>query len=121
DISTRLTVVNLLVMAGGELRIGTAAAPVAGNVKAEVVFADVPLDTTNDPEQYGNGLIALGKVTMYGAAKDSFVQLAGEPKAGDTTLTLSQPVNGWQVGDKLIIPDTRQVNPNWTTGQWETV
>src|SRR5262249_2229391 len=79
DVNTRLTVVNLLVMEGGELQVGTAANPVAAAVKAEIVFADVPLDLANDPEQYGNGLIGLGKVTMHGAAlSDTFVRLGAE-------------------------------------------
>jgi uncharacterized repeat protein (TIGR01451 family) len=110
DVNTRLTVINLLVMPGGLLQIGTAANPVPAGVKAEVVFADVPLDLVNDPLQYGNGLIALGKVTMYGAIKNqTFVKLATEPKAGDTTLTLSAPVSGWQVGDRIVLPDTREL------------
>src|SRR5262249_4175108 len=37
DVSTRLTVNNLVVLQGGELQIGTAANPVAASVKAEVV------------------------------------------------------------------------------------
>jgi uncharacterized repeat protein (TIGR01451 family) len=110
DINTRLTVINLLVMAGGQLQIGTATNPVAATVKAEVVFANVPLDLVNDPAQYGNGLIALGKVTIYGAAMNqTFVELAAEPLAGATTLTLSQPVSGWRVGDRLELPDTRML------------
>src|SRR5262249_25510070 len=113
DISTRLTVINLLVMEGGELRIGDQTTPVAANVKAEVVFANVPIDTAKDPAQYGHGLIGLGKVTIYGAVKNqTFVKLAVPPVAGDTTLTLQQPVTGWQVGDRLILPDSRQLTRN---------
>jgi hypothetical protein len=110
DINTRLTVANLLVLAGGELQIGTSANPVGPTVTAEIVFPDQPLDTANDPEQYGNGLIDLGKVTMYGAAKtQTFLPLAIEAKAGGTTLSLSQSVSGWQAGDLLVLPDTRQL------------
>ncbi|MCI0379427.1 MAG: Ig-like domain-containing protein [Gemmataceae bacterium] len=110
DVSTRLTVVNFLVLEGGELTIGTEANPVAANVKAEVVFANIPLNTALDPSQYGNGLIALGKVTMHGAVKDdTFVRLAVEPRAGDTTLTLSEAVTGWRVGDQILLPDSRQL------------
>lgn len=126
DVNTRLTVVNLLVLEGGELQIGTAASPVAPQFKAEVVFADVPIDTTKDPSQYGNGLIALGKVTMHGAIKDqTFVRLAAEALAGATTLSVATPVSGWQVGDRLVLPDTRQLNvaANQTgagfSGRWE--
>jgi hypothetical protein len=126
DINTQLTVANLLVLAGGTLQVGTAANPVQSTVKALIVFPDQPLDLVNDPFQYGNGLIALGKVTMYGAVKSAtFVTLAAEAHAGDTTLTLSQPVSGWQPGDRLILPDSRQLYTEVTgtsfVGQWETV
>ncbi|MCI0641905.1 MAG: PKD domain-containing protein [Gemmataceae bacterium] len=126
DVSTRLTVVNFLVLEGGELTIGTEANPVAANVKAEVVFANIPLNTALDPSQYGNGLIALGEVTMHGAVKsDTFVRLAVEPKVGDTTLTLSEPVTGWRVGDRLVLPDTRHLigGERWSqyTPQWEVL
>lgn len=118
DLNTRLTVINLLVLEGGELQIGTPAAPVADHVKAEVIFADVVLDAVNDPLSYGNGLIALGKVTMHGTVKsDTFVRLSSEPIAGATTLTLTQPISGWKPGDRLLIPDTRQ-EPD-ATPQWE--
>jgi hypothetical protein len=110
DISTRLTTVNLLVMQGGTLQVGTTTNPVAASAKAEIVFADQPFDLVQDPAQYGHGLIALGNVTMCGANKgDTFVRLAAEPLAGATTLTLSTPETGWQVGDRLVLPDTRQL------------
>ncbi|MBI3408456.1 MAG: hypothetical protein HY040_08895 [Planctomycetes bacterium] len=108
DISTTLYVSNFLVLEGGELVVGTQANPVAANVTASIILANKPLDTTNDPEQYGNSLIALGKVTMYGAVKSSFVTLATEPKAGDTTLKLAQIATGWKAGDKLELPDSKQ-------------
>jgi PKD repeat protein len=108
DVSTRLTVVNLLVREGALLQIGTATAPVAAGVTAEVVFANQALDLVNDPDQYGNGLIALGKVVVHGAVKsDSFVRLAAEPRVGQTTLTLAQPVTGWRAGDRLVLPDSK--------------
>jgi uncharacterized repeat protein (TIGR01451 family) len=111
DVSTELTVVNLLVLQGGDLQIGTAANPVAANVTAQVVFANQPLNTTLDPEQYGNGLIGLGTVTMAGAQMNqTFIPLAVEPKAGDTTLTLATAESGWKVGDSVTIPDTHQLN-----------
>ena len=104
DVSTRLRVTNLMVLPGGTLLVGTPVAPVQAGVKAEVIINNVAIDTTKDPEQYGNGLIAFGTVTMHGAAmSDTFVELAVEPRAGDTTLTLATPVTGWTVGDRLEI------------------
>ncbi len=98
DISTELTVVNLLVMPGGTLTVGTTAQPVAAGVTAQIIFPDVPFNYTEDPSQYGHGLIGLGNVVMCGAAmNETWVQLAADAHAGDTTLTLAQPVSGWQV------------------------
>jgi PKD repeat protein len=127
DASTRLRVSNLLVLPEGTLTIGTQATPVASGVKAEVIINDTPLDLTKDPSQYGNGVLVFGKVSMHGAVlSDTWTRLATEPKAGDTTLTLSVPVIGWRVGDRIAIPDTRQLysatrpdigtfNPQWET------
>jgi PKD repeat protein len=123
DMTTKLTVTNLLVLAGGELQVGTPTNPVLPQYKAEISIADVPLDTTKDPAQYGHGLIALGKVTMSGTAKNqTFVTLAAAPNAGDTTLSLSQPVTGWQAGDKLVLPDSTEPLPGTTSpSQWEVL
>ena len=109
NINTELVVANLLVLQGGTLQIGTQANPIAANVTAQVVFANQPLNTNLDPEQYGDGLIVLGNMTTYGAAKAAYVTLAQEAHAGDTVLHLASPSTGWAVGDTLLLPDTRQL------------
>ena len=109
--NTELGVVTLLVL--GELEIGTASTPIANDVTATVTFLDVPIDLTSDPAQYGNGLLALhsAKVTVHGATlPETFIRLAQEPSAGDNTLVLEQVPTGWQVGDQLILPDTRMLH-----------
>lgn len=119
DVSTRLRVTNFLVMPDGTLTIGTAANPVLSTVKTEVLFNDLPIDTVKDPQQYGHGLIGFGTVTMHGSEMtDTFIRLAVEPKVGDTTLTLSEPANGWQVGQRLVLPDTRQLLSNQRWGNY---
>src|SRR5206468_6420331 len=100
-ITTGLNVVNFLVLQGGELDIGTHGKPIAANVTAQVVFGHQALNTALDPEQFGNGLIVLGRFSSYGAAKTAFVTLAQEPRAGDTTLRLAAPAASWQPGDRL--------------------
>ncbi len=110
DINTRLVVGTILVMPDGELQVGTVDQPVQANVTADIVIADQPIDLTVDPEQFGTSLLVFGKVTMAGAPKSpTFVRLAVEPKAGDSTLTLQDPVSGWLPGDKLVLPDSRQL------------
>jgi hypothetical protein len=82
DISTQLLVTHMQVLEGGELRVGTAANPVADAVTAQIVIRNVALDSTRDPNQFGNGLIGLGKVTMHGSNKLSEVRVAAGPWLG---------------------------------------
>ena len=113
DVSTRLKVVTIMVLANGSLEIGTPGEPVAPAVTAEVVIADRPFDTSIDPGQVGHGIVALGSVTLHGAVKTpTFSRVSREPLAGQTSLALEQPVAGWQAGDRIVIPDTRQLRSN---------
>jgi hypothetical protein len=135
-VNTRLQVTNLMVMAGelgmgtpGVLEVGTASASIAANVTAEIIIANSAIGgSVADPLQFGTGLIVLGKVTMHGTVRTpTFVRMATEPRAGNTTLTLSEAVSGWRVGDRLVLPDTRHIKENEVTGggwintvnQWE--
>jgi hypothetical protein len=105
DVNTRMKVVTLMVMEGGALEVGTPARPVAPRVTAEIVVADTRLDTTIDPGQFGNGMIALGRVTMHGAVKaPTFVRLTDEPLAGQTRLAFAEPVSGGRSAIVLCCP-----------------
>ena len=123
DASTRLTVGTITVLPGGRLDMGTVEDPVAADATAELVIADRKIDTALDPEQMTGGLIGLGTVRMHGAAKTPFVRLAAEPLAGQQRLQAEEPVAGWDAGDKLVVPDTRQLRQNERgssyTRQWE--
>ena len=80
------------------------------NVSAEIVIADRPLDTTRDPEQFGNGIVGLGTIRVHGAVRTpTFMRLAAEPLAGQTRLVLAERPAGWKAGDRLVLPDTRQL------------
>lgn len=107
-INTRLVVGTILVYRHGSLQIGMPGAPVAEDVKAELLFADQPLDLANDPEQWSNGLLVLGHLRICGRAYVPFVRVAAEPLKGQNVLALSEPVN-WRPGDSVFIPDTRQL------------
>ena len=97
DQTTRLNVANLEVMPGGTLEIGTASQPVQANVIAEIVIKNQPINLGVDPNEFGTALLAIdGTVRMHGAVKTpTFVRLGAEPKIGQTALTLSQAVSGW--------------------------
>jgi hypothetical protein len=108
DVSTGLLVANLQVAPGGTLTVGTTTAPVVAGVTASILIADQPIDTVFDPSQYGTGIVGEGTIRIAGVAMTStFVRLAAEPLQGATTLTLAQPVGGWSVGDRLILPDSQ--------------
>jgi hypothetical protein len=108
DTSTALTVGTLQVMPQGTLTIGTAQAPVTA--KAELVIANRPLNTATDPEQYGVGLVAFGTVKMHGAIKSpTFARVSVAPLTGQPAFQLAQAPSGWQPGDRVVIPDTRQL------------
>jgi len=110
DVNTRLKVGTLVVF--GHLDIGTEAKPVDADVKAELIIADHPLDTMVDPNQFGTALLVQdeGKLTIHGALKaPGFVRLAQEPTKGATTLFTAEPVASWKPGDRIALPDTRQL------------
>ncbi|HEX2446090.1 MAG TPA: G8 domain-containing protein [Vicinamibacterales bacterium] len=109
--STALRVGTLLVLPGGVLEVGTPATPVPASLTAQIIIRDVPLNASADPDQYGTGLISIdGEVTLHGAVKSpTFVRTALEPGAGHSTLALERPAAGWRVGDRIFVPDTRQV------------
>ena len=68
--------------------MGSADHSIASNVTAEIIIADQKIDRQLDPAELGAGIESLGKITMHGAAKSpTFVRLAKEPLAGQTTLT----------------------------------
>ncbi len=110
DIDTQLRIGTLLVKEEGVLEIGTAQVPIQPNVIAEIIVCGCSHNFAADPEQFGVGIIGLGKVTMHGAVKaPTFVRLSKEPRAGDIKLFLNESVQGWRPQDRLILPDTRQI------------
>lgn len=113
DVNTRLTVIDLSVLLGGTLDVGTATAPIQDRVAAEIVIADRPFDVAVDPGQVGHGLTSLGTVTMHGAVKKpTFARLAAHAAAGQSTLSLEGAAEGWRPGDQIIVPDTRHLRAN---------
>ena len=111
DQDTRLRVTHVQVLPQGTLTMGTAAAPIADNNSAEIVIRDMELDVAGvDPAQYGNGIHVFGTINIHGAPMErTFLRFASEARAGDTTLDLEQVPTGWTPGDRLLIPDTRQI------------
>ena len=104
DTFTRFT--HLVVLNGGNLDVGTQADPIPCDRKVDFVIRNVPIDTTKDPFQWGNGLVNFGRQTRVGCSKTAWVESVGSIAAGASTVTLASAPTGWQVGDELLIPDT---------------
>ncbi|MBV7336697.1 hypothetical protein KFU94_52395, partial [Chloroflexi bacterium TSY] len=95
----------------GALEVGTESNPILPSITTKIRFADRPIDLESDPGQYGNGLVVFGKITIFGAAKTpTWTRISLEPHAGETTLTLREPVAGWRVGDRIVLPDSRNMS-----------
>ena len=104
-------VTDLHVRPSGTLtRDGTTAAG-----KALVVMMNRPKHT-NDTADFWRVAYIEGKLIDRGNTVTPFVRLAREPHAGDTSLLLASPVQGWGVGNKIIIPDSRHLNWNERPG-----
>jgi hypothetical protein len=79
-------------------------------------------DTTHDyPGIYvGGGSSSTatdgGKFITRGPQPTPYARLAAEALAGATSVTLQTAVANWRVGDKVLIPDSRQLNSSEITG-----
>ncbi len=100
---------ELFILPDGALTMGTVSNPIPASVKTEIAFTNTPIDTSFDPKQYGHGLLAFGDVSIHGAVKNpTFVRMTHGPKIGETVLNLEQAPTGWQIGDRLLVPNTQE-------------
>ncbi len=107
DVNTFMEVDTLIVAPGGRMTMGTIDNPVNANVETVIQIADNgPIDTSWDPMLFSRGVISHGDIQIHGAQKDAFLKVAIDPMAGDTSLTLETPPEGWKVGDKLVLTGT---------------
>lgn len=95
-----LRYINLTVAEGGRLEI---ADPVTLTKK------DVSLDTAFDPFQWGHGIQCFGEWVVAGRNLAQTWSLIQPVEKGGTTITLDYIPADWQVGDSLLIPDTKQL------------
>ena len=99
---------EIIIVNGGELKIGTADAPFthAATITLHGSQASVNLPV------FGAKVLGLttGKILMYGTPKTSWLHLAATAAAGASTLSFSESPTGWQVGDEIIITSTSEEN-----------
>lgn len=82
---------------------------------SRITVRNLPLDAS-DTARWGGGVIVCGAIHASGTSKTPFVRSSVSPRAGQSTLTLSQEPEGWLVGDRLVIPDTKQWDVNSVLG-----
>jgi hypothetical protein len=90
----------------GRFLIGDALNPVDSTKTAEIIFISWDgnsIDLGDDPDEVGRGLVAMGKVEVYGTPKSHMVYVLNDAEAGDTTITLSSVPGNWAVGDELVL------------------
>ncbi|WP_162197188.1 Ig-like domain-containing protein [Loktanella sp. S4079] len=111
---TKLVVDTMVVGYTGKLTIGTADAPVAEGVNADIVFANNgAIDVNWDPSLLSRGLVALGEIEVHGQEKSAHHKALTDPMAGDTTITLAEVPTNWQVGDTIVIAGSRYDGHKW--------
>ena len=93
------------------LLVGTATRPIAAGHTAVIRLAEVDgLDPETCPAIVCQG----ARMEFHGArVNPTWVKLGQTARAGDSSVLLDRPVEGWKVGDRVILTSTRhQYNPN---------
>ena len=104
--ANKLQAGNILIYRTGKYICGTEQAPIG--LTSEIVISNTPL-AADDPGQFWTGLISFGEWRMHGRPKSTWHRLVANAKAGDVMLSLDAPPVGWKSGDKLVLPDSRQI------------
>ena len=115
DVDTTMVVDTLVVSPTGRLEIGTEENPVQADVEARILIADNgDIDVGWDPSLLSRGVISHGTAEIHGAEKTTFLKVGDAPMAGDTTITLEEVPEGWQIGDTLVLTGTHKTGWTWT-------
>ncbi len=93
------------------LLVGTATRPIAAGHTAVIRLAEV---AGLDPETCPAIVCQGGRMEFHGArVNPTWVKLGQTARAGDSSVLLDRTVEGWKVGDRVILTSTRhQYNPN---------
>ncbi|RXE98084.1 G8 domain-containing protein [Pseudoalteromonas sp. PS5] len=120
DVDTELKTEYLFSAMNALLEIGSNTGPVLDNVTASLVFAERGgTSSMEDPNRYAPGAVLMGKTTMHGAQKRSWLILADHPVAGATEFRFNSAPTGWRVGDKLVVTGTDPITQTTSTEEFE--
>ncbi|MCJ8334000.1 MAG: hypothetical protein MJH10_07120 [Epibacterium sp.] len=140
DIDTKMVVDTLIAAPGSSLIIGTEENPIEADVTANIVIKsqhgsyltqtqdgriENALKAGNtdrmegDTGQLGLGIVTHGQVRIHGEDKTDHAKVAEHPKAGDDMLVFDGALQGWSIGDQLVVTGTvrgtRDEAGNWYT------
>ena len=105
DADSKLILDTMVVYPSGTLEIGTQDNPVTANIDI-VIANNGEIDTTWDAQLLSRGIVSLGDVSIHGTEIDAHTKVVTDPVAGDTSVTLADPLTGWAVGDVIVIAGT---------------
>lgn len=109
-VNTSLKVETIVVDPVGTLVIGSPSDPIAANVSARVVFANLgELDRNVDPMGLGRGLLCHGIARIAGSPTTSYAYVSQAPRKGEMVVRLdTAPVN-WAIGGRIVIPSVKWI------------
>jgi hypothetical protein len=103
--NTQLRVATLLVSPEGSLEVGSAADRVRPYRTAKILFPPrSEAQRRADPYDLSGGLIALGRVHLYGSPYAGFATPHSPLREGTDRLVFDEAPLGWKVADELLFP-----------------
>ena len=107
EVNTELKVDTLVTSPTGTFEVGTPERPIAVGVIASIVFADDgPIDRSWDPSLVSRGALLHGRTVVQGAEVTHRTTVTAFPRAGDTSIQVAGPLEGWDAGDEIVITGT---------------
>ena len=116
--NTQLIVDTMVTESGSILRIGEPRIPVDEDKSATIVIHDYneegmitdnPESMDYDPLRIGQGILTNGLFFTHGAYKTPYAAIAGSgADKGSSTIMLEEDVEGWHVGDEVVILGTSE-------------
>jgi hypothetical protein len=107
-VDTALKVVTLVGNVQSVIEIGTDKERIHADKTARLILGDRgernDAQRQRDPYDLGGGLLAHGRVRIFGAECTSHALPTSVPKKGDTEVRFAKAPKGWKVGDRLLFP-----------------
>lgn len=106
DVSTEMLVETIVSTHGSQIEVGSLHnAGINADVTAEITFRDTAFDSA-DTGQLGHGLVAMGRVDVMGAEKQTHLVIEDGADAGSRTINVEGDTTNWKVGDTILLVGT---------------